>query len=107
MLVAVFAACAALASAVLDPLSVAAGGALSPSDFPTDFVPAARRARGLPAGTDVVTGNGEARAAGAPAFVPVGAPYRAHPPPAVMVVRPLVALGFRGAALAWAAARRP
>jgi len=103
LLVAVFAVCAAWASAGLDPLTDAAAGALSPSDFPTDFVPAARRARGLPAGTDVVTGNAEARAAGAPAFVPVGAPYRAHPPPAVMVVRPLVALGFRGAALAWLA----
>lgn len=83
------------------PLTDAVSGALSPSDFPTDFVPAARRARGEAAGTDVLTGNAEARALGAPAFVPVGAPYRAHPPPAVMMVRPLVGLGFRGAALAW------
>ena len=90
-------------SAGLAPLSEAARGALAPSDLPTDFVPAARRARGERAGTDVATGNREARAAGAPAFVPVGAPYRAHPPPAVMLVRPLVALGFRGAALAWLA----
>jgi len=97
------AACVAWGSAGLAPLTDAVAGALAPSDLPTDFVPAARRARGAPAGTDVVTGNAEARAAGAPAFVPVGAPYRAHPPPAVMMVRPLVPLGFRGAALAWLA----
>jgi hypothetical protein len=95
--------CLAWGSAGLAPLVDAATGALRPSDLPTDFVPAARRARGAPPGTDVATGNAEARAAGAPAFVPVGAPYRAHPPPAVMVVRPLVALGFRRAALAWLA----
>ena len=103
MLVAALATCVAWGSAGVTPLVDAAAGALSPSDFPTDFVPAARRARGERAGTDVITGNAEARAAGAPAFVPVGAPYRAHPPTAVMVVRPLVALGFRGAALAWLA----
>jgi len=101
--VAVVATGLAWGSAGLAPLTDAAAGVLAPSDFPTDFVPAARRSRGAPAGTDVVTGNAEARAAGAPAFVPVGAPYRAHPPPAVMVVRPLVALGFRGAALVWLA----
>jgi len=97
------AACLAWGSAGLAPLTDALAGARAPSDFPTDFVPAARRARGAPPGTDVVTGNAEARAAGAPAFVPVGAPYRAHPPPAVMLVRPLVALGFRDAALVWLA----
>ena len=95
--------CLAWGSAGLAPLTEAVAGCLAPSDLPTDFVPAARRARGARAGTDVVTGNAEALAAGAPAFVAVGAPYRAHPPPAVTMVRPLVALGFRGAALAWLA----
>ena len=90
-------------SAGAAPFVDAVAGATAPSDFPTDFVIAARRARGARAGTDIVTGNEEARAAGAPAFVPVGAPYRAHPPPAVMLVRPLVGLGFRGAALVWLA----
>ena len=85
------------------PFADAVTGGLAPSDFPTDFVIAARRARGERAGTDVVTGNDEARAAGAPTFIPVGAPFRAHPPPAVMLIRPLVGLGFRGAALVWLA----
>lgn len=94
---------AAWLSAGRAPFADAVSGALAPSDLPTDFVIAARRARGERAGTDIVTGNDEARAAGAPAFVPVGAPYRAHPPPAVMMVRPLVGLGFRGAAMVWLA----
>ena len=94
---------AAWISAGAAPWRDAATGAAAPSDFPTDFIAAARRARGAPPGTDVATGNAEARAAGAPIFTPVGTPYRAHPPPAVMIVRPLVALGFRGAARVWLA----
>jgi hypothetical protein len=92
---------AAWVSAGLAPLREAVSGAVAPSDFPGDFVPAARRARGERAGTDLETGNREAAAMGAPTFAPYGAPYHAHPPPALMVVRPLVPLGFRGAALAW------
>ncbi len=88
-------------SAGIAPLRDAAAGAVAPSDLPTDFVPAARRWRGEPPGIDVVAGNREAARAGAPRFVELGTPYRAHPPPAVMLVAPLVPLGFAGAALAW------
>lgn len=97
------AALGAWGSAGVAPLRDAAGGAVAPSDLPTDFVPAARRWRGEPAGVDVVAGNREASLAGAPVFVELGTPYRAHPPTAVMIVAPLVPLGFAGAALVWLA----
>ena len=90
-------------SAGVAPLRDALAGASAPSDFATDFVPAVRIARGERGSVDVATGNRLGATLGAPPYADVGTPFAAHPPPAVALVRILVPLGFRGAALAWLA----
>ena len=91
----------ASASSGTTPWKDALAGASAPSDFATDFVPAARLWRGASPRVDVVTGNAEAARLGAPGYTAVGVPFGAHPPPAVLLVAALVPLGFRAAALAW------
>jgi hypothetical protein len=91
---------AAWISAGAEPLVGAVTGATKPIDFARDYVSARARADGL---TDEQLGNPYAASVGAPAVTILGGPYYAHPPPATLVVLPLVPLGFRGAALAWLA----
>ena len=92
-------------SSGIAPLRDAVAGAVAPSDFATDFVPAARigRARSSKGSfpLDVALGNTEMMRLGAPPYANVGVPFGAHPPPAVLFVAALVPLGFSGAALAW------
>lgn len=78
-------------------------GALAPSDFATDFVPAARIWRGEPPGVDTEEGNAEAIVLGVPAYTAFGTPYRAHPPPSVMLVALLVPAGYSAALGIWIA----
>lgn len=93
---------AAWLSAGFEPWRAAASGALAPSDFATDFVPAARvwTPGGFPP-MDAATGNAEAARLGAAPYMNVGVPFGAHPPPAVLLVAALAPLGFTTAALAW------
>ncbi len=92
-------------SSGIAPLRDAVAGAVAPSDFATDFVPAARigRARSSEGSfpLEVALGNAEAVRLGAAPYANVGVPFGAHPPPAVLFVAALVPLGFSGAALAW------
>jgi hypothetical protein len=95
--------CVAWASAGVAPLVEAVVEARAPADFTRDFVTAHVRLHGghlPPAGAE---GNAAAVALGAPEVVLLDGPYYLHPPPALFVVMALVPLGFRGAALAWAA----
>jgi Glycosyltransferase family 87 len=72
------------------------------TDFTRDYVAAHWLADGKPLSTlDGSAGNAEAVRLGAdPVLVPCG-PFHLHPPPASLLVRVLVPLGFRGAAIVW------
>lgn len=75
-----------------------------PTDFARDYVTAHARVhrdqRVPPAGED---GNAYAASIGVPEVVLLGGPYYLHPLPALLVVLPLVPLGYKGASLAWLA----
>ncbi len=92
----------AWASAGLAPARDTVEGALHPVDFARDYVAAHMRVhegRGVaPVGE---AGNDYAATIGAPRVVLLGGPYFIHPPPALLVILPLVPLGFGGAAIAW------
>jgi hypothetical protein len=91
-------------SAGLAPLGEATSQALAPTDFARDFVTAHwYRHRGGEGPRTEAEGNAYAAAIGAPEVQPVGAPYYAHPGPALLPTLALVPLGFRGAAAAWLA----
>ena len=102
------AACALLAAAWLSagaqPFAEALRGARTPADFTRDFVGAHALLHGGPAAVAALEGeaaNDYAEAVGAPRLALYGGPYHTHPPAAMLVVIPLVPLGFRGAALVW------
>ncbi|MES1172076.1 MAG: glycosyltransferase family 87 protein [Bacteroidota bacterium] len=72
------------------------------TDFTRDYVAAHWLTAGKPLSQlDGAAGNADAARLGAdPVLVPCG-PFHLHPPPASLLVLPLVPLGFRAAALAW------
>jgi hypothetical protein len=90
-------------SSGLVPFRDARRGAMAPSDFATDFVPAARIWRGEVPGVETEEGNREAVLLGVPEYTAFGTPYRAHPPPSVMLVALLVPFGYRAALALWIA----
>jgi hypothetical protein len=75
----------------------------TPTDFKYDFISAYWIAHGLPAAAldrDAADALGETLGTQPGPFWP-GAPAQTHPPPATILILPLVPLGYRGAALAW------
>jgi len=91
-------------SAGLRPLAEATNEALAPTDFARDFVSAhwhVHRGGGAP--TTEAEGNAYAVSIGAPEVAPIGAPYFAHPGPALLPMLALVPLGYPRAAAAWLA----
>ena len=79
--------------------------AFTPSDFKYDFISAYWIAQGRPAeALDRTTADALGERLGTPPG-PFweGAPAQTHPPPSALLVRPLVPLGFRVAALVWLA----
>jgi len=95
---------AAWISAGTAPLTGAFSGALVPVDFVRDYVAAhARLYVGRGATPEDEAGNAYAATLGAPQVVLLEGPYHLHPPPALLLILPLVPLGFSGAALAWLA----
>lgn len=95
-------------SAGAQPLIRVALLAPQPNDFTPDFVAAHAWLHGGangPAAAAVLdgpAGNAYAATIGAPAVTLLSA-YYVHPPTAVLLMMPLVPLGYRGAALAWLA----
>jgi hypothetical protein len=102
------AACVVLAAAWLSagaqPFADAVRGLSAPADFTRDFVGAHALVHGGAAALAALEGeaaNDYAHAVGAPRLALYGGPYHTHPPAAMLVVVPLVPLGFRAAALIW------
>jgi hypothetical protein len=100
LLVAAVALAAAWASAGVEPMAAAVAGCRAPTDFTRDYVTAHAFVHGVH-GLEHGAANDYAVSIGAPRVPLYGAPYHFHPPPALLVVLPLVPLGFRGAAVAW------
>jgi hypothetical protein len=98
--VAAVALAAAWASAGVEPMAAAVAGARAPTDFARDYVTAHAFVHGVH-GLEHEAANQYAVSIGAPRVPLYGAPYHFHPPPALLVVLPLVPLGFQGAAIAW------
>jgi hypothetical protein len=91
-------------SAGLAPLGETAAQALAPADFARDYVTAHwYHHRGGDGPRTEEEANAYAAAIGAPQVTPVGAPYFAHPGPALLPTLALLPLGYRGAAVAWLA----
>ncbi|HVZ74120.1 MAG TPA: glycosyltransferase family 87 protein [Polyangia bacterium] len=95
---------AAWVSAGAAPVRDAVTGAPRPVDFARDYVTAyARVHEGRGAPPEGEAGNTLGATLGAPRVELLGGPYFIHPPPALLLVLPLVPLGFAGAAWAWLA----
>lgn len=93
---------AAWASAGARPLTEALNGVRAPIDFVRSFVAARALAGGerlYAVGT--AQRNAEAAQLGAPTVPDHEGPYLPHPPPAVMLVVPLVLLSFAAASVVW------
>jgi alpha-1,2-mannosyltransferase len=95
---------AAWCSAGTRPLMEAVREAHRPADFTRDFVGAHALVHGGPAALAALEGdaaNDYAQALGAPRLALYTGPYYGHPPAAMLLVVPLVPLGYRSAALVW------
>ena len=88
-------------SAGAAPLREALTEARAPADFARDFVTADARWHGQLTPPEGEDGNARARSLGAPEVVLLAGPYHLHPPGALLIVLPLVPLGFAHAALVW------
>ena len=97
----VLAAAAAALSAGREPLDRALVGLVRPADFARDFVAAEDWIAGNPVYGEW-PGRLERHAALLGIDSRIRGPFFAHPPTALLLVAPLVPLGFRAAALVWA-----
>jgi len=84
-------------SAGSEPFVLALRGGLAPGDLANDFVAARELVAGRPLYTPA-QGRMQAELVAAPESV---TPYYAHPPLVPLLLSPLVALGFTGAAAVW------
>jgi F0F1-type ATP synthase assembly protein I len=85
-----------------EPLMAGLAGARAPIDFVRSFIAAAALARGdRRYAVDAERRNAEAAQVGAPTVPIHEGPYLPHPPPAALLVVPLVPLGFQAASLVW------
>jgi Glycosyltransferase family 87 len=91
-------------SAGTQPFMEALRGVQAPADFTRDFVGAHLLLHEGPAALAMLEGdvaNHYAQSIGAPRLALYGGPYHGHPPAAMLLVAPLVPLGYRTAALVW------
>lgn len=93
---------AAWTSSGLEPLRATVAGALTPADFVRTFIAARALARGdRRYAVDAERRNREAAQLGAPIMPVHAGPYLPQPPPAALLVTPLVPFGLPAASLIW------